>query len=129
MNNMLALLDLYLEFEMFEEALALYNKISKEQVIDPKKVFLPYAGFLMRNNHFEEALEKYKQIGQLDLCLEMIGQFIQINLETKNTYLVAKFLHENLKLTDETGDLFPLRCSFFVFLYFYEFFSEKITFN
>lgn len=59
----MGILEIYLEFEMFEEALVLYEKISHEQVIEPSKVYLPYAGILMWNNKFEEALEKYKKIG------------------------------------------------------------------
>lgn len=48
---------------MYEEALVLYEKLSKEQVIEPTKVYLPYAGTLLRENKFEEAFEKYKKIG------------------------------------------------------------------
>lgn len=48
-------------------------------MIDPSTIFLPYAGILLRDNKFEEALEKYKQIGKLDLCVKTLGQFTRIN--------------------------------------------------
>ena len=36
----------------------------------------------MRDNKFEEALDKYKKIGKMELCIDTLSQFIDINLIT-----------------------------------------------
>jgi hypothetical protein len=55
----------------------------------------------MRENKFEEALEMYKKIGKLEVCREMLEEFIKINLDTGNFLLVAKFSYEKYKLEDQ----------------------------
>lgn len=128
-GSQVSVLEMYLEFEMYEEALQLYEKISNDQVIEPSKVYLPYAGKLMRENKFEEALEKYKKIGHLDLCNQLLGQFIDINLHTKNSFFVAKFLFEKMKLEDKLGEEFPLECLLFLVMHQYELTKEAILFD
>ena len=98
LDNKMNLLELYIEFELFEDAIKLYNVLSKKEIIEPEMVFIPYAAYLMRENRYEEALENYKKIEKLDLCIKMLKKFISINLMTKNYLLVASFQYELRKL-------------------------------
>ena len=120
LGNNQALLDLYIEEEMFEDALNLYQKISSKEVVDPAKVLLPYAGMLLRESRFEEALEKYKQIGKMDLCIQTLQRFININITIQNYLLVAKFMQENSKLTSTETDEFPQDALFYLFVHFFK---------
>ena len=115
LDKKVELLDLYIETEMFENGLKLFEQLRKEKILEPERIYIPYAAFLMRENRFEEALENYKKIEKLDLCLKMLKKFVKINLYVRNYLLVSVFLFEGLKLKNCEA-FFDLECFFFLFL-------------
>ena len=128
LDEKLELLDLYIEMEIFDKGLILFNKLKNEKIIEPERIFIPYANFLMRENRFEEALENYKKIEKIDLCLKMLEKFISINLFLKNYILVSIFLYESFKLKN-SEIIFGLDSYLFLFLDRFLFFKNYISFS
>lgn len=103
------MIDLLIDFDNYEEAITLAEKISKtdQKVNYLEKVYLPYANLLLAENRFEEAFEIYLKTKNVQFCEKLLKKMIFINVQFKNYKLVSKLYYYTWKISsmNKSGEI------------------------
>lgn len=134
-GNELMLIELLIEFEQFDEAINLIERLNgkSKNFSLVERVYVAYANHLLNENKFEEALAAFLKVKDEASCAELLRKLVFVNIEFGDFALVAKLFYYIWKmerrLASVADSLIPSSSVFYRYVRHWQIFSEAPTYD
>ena len=134
-GNELMLIELLIEFEQFDEAISLTERLNNKSKNFSllERVYVAYANHLLNENKFEEALTAFLKVKDEASCAELLRKLVFVNIQFGDFSLVAKLFYYIWRMERKQGLIadgpVPSSSVFYRFVRHWQLFSEAPTYD